>query len=151
MKYKNFFIFVLLAGATLFLGCTPVAEVGKKFWGSSTETLNNGRKMALKKTFQCTMDACFDKVLELTNIPKNVTLLQRNQYMDLFQQNRRKMLIVVMGVPGAVDTTEVGIFFVPLAQNTVRIELSSLSTAAKVKASDLVFAKLAESFSEVKP
>lgn len=156
MKYKNFLILVLLAGTTVLLGCTPVAEVGKKVWGSSTDTLNNERKNAIKKTFGCSLDACFDKVLELTSIPtmpatKVLTTKEKEKYLELFQQNRSKMVIVVMGVPGAVDTTEVGIFFVALEKDKVRVELSSLSTSAKVKAADMVFAKLTEAFSEVKP
>ena len=49
----------------------------------------------------------------------------------IFQKDEIKGYIILMGVPGYVDTTEVGIFFVEISDNEVRIELSSLSTNAK--------------------
>jgi hypothetical protein len=70
-------------------------------------------------------------------------------YLELFLKNRKKNLIVVMGVSNCVNTTEVGIFFTPVDQGNVRIELSSLSTKAKKNASELVFKELSKHFPEI--
>ena len=73
----------------------------------------------------------------------------KHHKLELFIKNRRKGEMVVLGVPGAVDTTEVGIFFVTQPDGITRIELPSLSSNAKRAASEIVFAALSEKFSEV--
>ena len=70
-------------------------------------------------------------------------------YLDLYIKNRKKNMIVVMGVPNCVNTTEVGIFFTPLDQGNIKIELSSLSTKAKRNASEVVFKELGKHYPEI--
>ena len=71
-------------------------------------------------------------------------------YLDLYIKDRKKNLIVVMGIPNCVNTTEVGIFFTSLDQGNIKIELSSLSTKAKKAAAEIVFAELNKHFPEIK-
>jgi hypothetical protein len=67
----------------------------------------------------------------------------------LFLKDRRRNLIVVMGVPNCVDTTEVGIFFTPQDSGNVKVELSSLSSKAKRNAAELIFGQLDKHFPEI--
>ncbi|MCR4337841.1 MAG: hypothetical protein NUV91_08565 [Candidatus Omnitrophica bacterium] len=69
---------------------------------------------------------------------------------DLFLKNRKKHEIVVMGVPTSVDTTEVGIFFTEIEPGIVRVDVSSLSSNAKFRVSEVIFPLLGEKFSEWK-
>jgi len=68
----------------------------------------------------------------------------------VFQKSLEKGYIVVMHIPGAVDTTEVGIFFTPLDSDRVRVEIASLSTHAKITVSRIVYDELNAMFTEVK-
>lgn len=74
-------------------------------------------------------------------------LASKKKNFSLFIKDPIKRHIVLMGVPGVVDTTEVGIFFTPQEGGT-RIEVSSLSTAAKLAAADILFAELGKTFKE---
>jgi len=69
---------------------------------------------------------------------------------DVFINNRVKRHIVVMGIAGNVDTTEVGIFFSQPTLTTVKLEVSSLSSNAKRKVAEAVFENLDLHFSAVK-
>ena len=56
----------------------------------------------------------------------------------IFNRDEANGYVVVMGVKGAVNTTEIGIFFVEINERQTRIEISSLSTHAKrIVAKDL--------------
>ena len=175
MNYKNFYILFFVLLTTTTLGCGHIVEFSRKFWGSSIQTLDAGRKNAVRKTFRCSFDESFDKVLAMTKaakttwastevdtpvvettedatkVTKDTPAEPAKKYLDLFQQNRRKQVIVVMGVPNAIDTTEVGIFFTPLEQNLTTLEFSSLSTTAKIKAAEVVTEQLIQSCPEVTP
>ena len=59
------------------------------------------------------------------------------------------MLIVVMGIEGNVDTTEVGIFFTQPNLTTVKLEVSSLSSNAKRRVAQVIFDELDLRFSSV--
>ena len=156
-------------------GCSQVVEISKGVWGSSTKALEDGRATAIHKTYLCNVTECFDAVLNLTVPPKeeDLTVIPPTQdtahlasvspknpslnaiipssenpnNLDLFMKNRKKNLIVVMGVPNCVDTTEVGIFFTPVDEGNVKVELSSLSSKAKKIAAEMVFAELSKHFS----
>jgi hypothetical protein len=58
-------------------------------------------------------------------------------------------MIVIMSVPGNIDTTEVGVFFVELPEGQTRVEISSLSSSAKVHAADIIFPHLTKIFSAI--
>ena len=77
--------------------------------------------------------------------------ISKKKNLELFLQNRRKGEMIVVGVPSAVDTTEVGVFFVREQDGITRIEFSSLSSNAKRVVSELVFAALSPQYPEVTP
>jgi len=60
-----------------------------------------------------------------------------------------KRHIVVIGIEGNVDTTEVGIFFSRLRNNVFEIDVSSLSSSAKIRAAQIVFGELDQRFTHV--
>jgi len=61
---------------------------------------------------------------------------------SIFLQDRIRCHIVVMDVPGNIDTTEVGIFFAPAGVASVTVDISSLSSSAKRRVSEVVFPEL---------
>lgn len=156
MKKQKLFLVGIVT--VLFVsGCSWMKELGKTFWGSSTRALEEARPSALRKTFRCTVDGCFDKVLAFAKpepfglAPTPAPNTPPPSTVELFLQDRAQRHIVVIGVPGSVDTTEVGIFFEPVDQDTTLVELSSLSTNAKVRAAELIFPELEKSFPVVVP
>ena len=175
-KFLIFTLIIVLGAA----GCSRLLEVPKFFWGSSTKALEKGRATAIQKTYRCTVKECFDTVFQLTIPPQvdyeapppvpleypqspsvtstdlglnslsSATTPAQVNNLSLFIKNRKRNFLVVMGVPNCVNTTEVGIFFVPLDGGNVRVDLSSLSTKAKRNASEMVFKELDKHFPEIK-
>ena len=101
-------------------GCAVVnggVEISKTLWGSSTRALEKARANALVKTY----DKPFWDVVRAAE-----------EYCDahyvIFKKEEIKGYFVIMGIKGAVNTTEVGVFFVDINDKQTRIELSSLST-----------------------
>ncbi len=129
-------IFVLLGTS----GCAKIMEPFRVIWGSSTRALEEARDQAISKTYGCDFDACYDAVLEIVKERKYV----------LFVNERLKKRLVVMGIPGNVDTTEVGIFFRELKKSQVQIEVSSLSSSAKERIAKAVLDGLDKKFEEQK-
>ena len=154
--------------------CSQVTEITKTLWGSSTRALEEARQEAISKTYQCSYAECFEAVLRLgqtfAKSEEEKALLEKEPKKDeasskpavpgmvpidqkgsliIFIQNKEKGHIVFVGIPGSVNTTEVGVFFVPGKDNTVRLEISSLSTNAKKKTAELIFAELDKQFKEV--
>ncbi|MDP2654767.1 MAG: hypothetical protein Q8Q08_12175 [Candidatus Omnitrophota bacterium] len=147
----RFLIFVVCLAAAAGSGCAHVTETGKTLWGSSTRQLESARDGAVAKTYRCAFADCFDTVLKLTaDLPAGATEEQIKNHMVLFIKNPAKKMIVVMGVPGSVDTTEVGIFFTPSGNGALKVDLSSLSSSAKANAAELVFKQLGQFHEEVK-
>ena len=70
--------------------------------------------------------------------------------LDLFISDRKRQLIVLMGIPGNENTTEVGVFFTPVSEQEVKVEVSALSLTAKNTASDMIFAELKMHYEEAK-
>ena len=128
----------ILSTIILIVGCAQTQEVAKTFWGSSTRALEEARKDAIKKTFDCEFQKCFDAVLHLTQAP----VTDEEKTYQLFLKNRKKKVIVLMYIPGSVDTTEVGVFFESPQNNKTTIEISSLSSNAKMTAADYIFKSL---------
>lgn len=115
-------------------------EPFRVLWGSSTRALEEARDQAISKTYNCDFDACYDAVLEIVKERKYV----------LFVKERSNKRLVVMGIPGNVDTTEAGIFFRELKGSEVQIEVSSLSSTAKERVAQAVFDELDKKFEEQK-
>ncbi len=69
----------------------------------------------------------------------------------IFKKDEIKGYMVVMGVKGSVNTTEIGIFFDELSDTQTRIEISSLSTNAKRKVAKALFHGLDIAFGYLPP
>jgi hypothetical protein len=165
---KNYWMFILVV---FFVGCAQTQEIGKTLWGSSTRALEDARVGALVKNFACDFDSCFDEVLFLKRKSTQVSTTANDQYTrvanlglevpqklsadiesgiyDVFIEDRIKGHIVVVGIEGNVDTTEVGIFFSEYDSKITTIEVSSLSTTAREKVSEAVFSHLSSKFQEI--
>ena len=122
-------------------GCGTLKEFSKSIWGSSTRVLEEARVNAITKTY----DQGYWKCVRAT-----IDFLNEKGYV-IFQKDEVHGFIIVIGIPGAVNTTEVGVFFVELNENQTRIELSSLSTNAKRLLSKPLFHGLDIAFGLVPP
>ena len=135
-------IFILGLG-----GCAVITEPFKVIWGSSTHALEGARDRAISKTYSGDFDTGYDAVLKI---------VKERRYV-LFINERSKGRMVVMGIPGNVNTTEVGIFFnVPLLlrksvkKSEIKIDISSLSSTAKERVAQAIFEELDKKFQELK-
>ncbi len=169
----KFYPLLLISLMCSSLSCETIAEPFKTAWGSSTRALEEARIDALNKTYECEFDDCFNAVLSLER-SKEVTHKAVDQKppdeqtpasilsekpappagdttgFQVFIKDRIKAVIVVMGIYGNIDTTEVGIFFSRYTRNSFKVEISSLSDSAKRKVAAMVFEKLDKQFQEVK-
>ena len=152
-----------------FIGCAPIKETAKVFWGSSTKALEKARRNALSKTYHCQFDQCFDAVLSLARkktminlqgypeqsaaqpqlttqdesvTEEKVSAKQTGDFFEVFMKDRKSGYLVVMGIDGSVDTTEVGIFFSLYSPGVIKIEISSLSSNAKRHVAQDIFGQL---------
>jgi len=144
MKQRSqvYLILILFLTLPVLSSCTllkrgPV-ELSKVLWGSSTRALEEARTDALKAQYQCDSGEAFQKVLDIA---------KDNDY-TIFIKDKRRNLIVLMGIPNSINTTEVGIFFSPLGNHQTRLEITSLSSNAKRAVSQVLFPAFAESYEE---
>jgi len=134
-RWISFSLSALFLGAAV-LGCSHVVESSKTLWGSSTRALEEARTKALTKSYPVDFGECFDSVL---------AIVQESGY-TIFLKDRVERHIVVIGIPGNVDTTEVGIFFDPPENGKIKIDVSSLSSTAKAKVAETIFSELDKKF-----
>jgi hypothetical protein len=139
-------------------GCARVQEPFKIIWGSSTKALEDARPTATVKTYECLSSDCFDKIMEIIKRKekKEIRIEQENRGDDVenieiqgyetFIKDRKKGLIVVMGVPKSETTTEVGIFITAVKEKETKIEVVSLSSAAQATVSTQIFQELDKAF-----
>ena len=132
MKHREMRVFAVVILSLTLAGCASVAEVGKTFWGSSTREMEKRRVDAITRTYHKGYWECMEAVLKA---------VAENHYL-IFQKDEVRGHVVVMCIPGYINTTEVGIFFVEISDNEVRIELSSLSTNAKRAVAKALFKDL---------
>ena len=116
-------------------------EVGKTIWGSSTRALENAKRKAITKTYDKEYWTCVRAALEV---------VKKNNW-TIFKKDEVQGYLVLMGIPGAVDTTEVGVFFEELSDEKIHIEITSLSTNAKRKVAKALFHGLDIAFGLVPP
>lgn len=140
---KIFYPFIILS----LLGCSQVQEVSKTIWGSSTRKLSEARTNAITRTFDCTYSECYELILSLAKNQKNDGL-EKGSF-DVFQQDRENGFIIIMGIKGNVDTTEVGIFFERRSRTMTEIDIASLSSSAKRKMASLIFKELGIKYNEI--
>ncbi len=124
----------LLLSVLLLVGCAPGTEVVKKIWGSSTQTLERARMNAASQSFAIPYDEGFKEILQIA----------ATQKWEIFLKDKQEGVIVVMDIPGAVDTTEVGIFVDADGADKIKVDITSLSSNAKLVAADILFPELAK-------
>ena len=125
-------------------GCAIVdggVELTKTIWGSTTRALEEARAQAITKTYDKSYWDCMRATLEVV----------KQQDYKVFKKDEVRGYVVLMGIRGSVNTTEVGVFFVELNDHQTRIELSSLSTNAKRIVAKALFGGLDKAFGLVEP
>jgi hypothetical protein len=113
------------------LGCATLNEGAKGVAGLSTKALEEGRKDAIKMSFNCSYNECRDKVIKR---------LERYGSYIYARDEKQKMLAIYISEQ---DTTPVGIFFKIVDDNNTQIEVSSPSIYGK----EFIAAKIAKAFS----
>jgi hypothetical protein len=126
-------------------GCVTIKEAAKCVAGVSTKVLEDGRKDAIKKTFNCDHTTCYNKTLE--------KLKQIGTY--IYAEDRKKQMIAIYVHKATepetatneteftiTDTTPVGIFFKEIDAKNTQIEVSSPCTYAKEFISTKIFSTL---------
>ena len=129
MKTK---IIPLLIFVSVVSGCATIKETAKVFWGSSTKVLEEARINALSNVYQCTYEDCYREVLQISQLEEYKVLIK----------DKTKGHIVFINIKGAVDTTEVGVFFEKVKENETQVDISSLSSNAKTIVAGVVFPQL---------
>ena len=130
-------IFLVLLSVFIFAGCSTVKDVSRNFMGVSTNDLEAGKADSIYQVYSCGMEECFQAVTDVA---------RKNKYYT-FMKDELRGFIVVMNIPGCVDTTEVGVFFTELSkQRGVKIELSSRSSPAKKVVAKVLFSELNDRF-----
>jgi len=143
MRFILFVSIILLCSSCAFWD-HPVSntiEIGKTVWGSSTRALEEARDKAITKTYDKPYWDCVRSTIAVVGKRKWV----------IFKKDEIKGYMVVMGVKGCVDTTEIGIFFDELSDTQTRVEVTSLSTNAKRKVSKALFHGLDIAFAYLPP
>ena len=147
MKKHSPLILILLS-LILMTGCSPIKEMGKMVLGTSTRALERERTNAIRKVFDCSFDDCYEAVLKLARTQEFAGEENEEGHYDIFQKDHFKGYVVVMGVTGNVDTTEVGIFLTSRSRFITEIDISSLSSSAKRTVADVLFKELAVLYTE---
>ena len=123
-------------------GVDNTVEFGKTLWGSSTRALEAARDKAITKVYDKSYWDC---------VRSSIAVADKKQHWVIFKKDEIKGYMVVMGVHGCVNTTEIGIFFDELSDTQTRIEVVSLSTNAKRKVSKALFHGLDIAFGYIPP
>ncbi|MCK9604704.1 MAG: hypothetical protein M0R66_10145 [Candidatus Omnitrophica bacterium] len=108
------FAFVLLVS-----GCARVTEGAKCVAGVSTQALEDKRKEAIVKTFNCDYDTCYNKTKKILSNSGNY----------IYAESMKKQMIAIY--LSFEDTTAIGVFFKIIDANNTQVEVSSASTYAK--------------------
>lgn len=98
-------------------------EFAKTIWGSSTRALEKARDNAVTRTYDKSYWEC---------VRAAITVVNQNKWV-IFKKDEIRGYLVLMGIKGSVNTTEVGVFFDELSDTQTRMEITSLSTNAKRK------------------
>ena len=138
--------FILLIAVVCFCSsCASLSdntvEFGKILWGSSTRALEAARDKAITKIYD---KSYWDSV-------RSAIAVVDNKKWVIFKKDEIKGYMVVMGVTGCVNTTEIGIFFDELSATQTRVEVVSLSTGAKRKVAKALFHGLDIAFGFLPP
>ncbi|NCB50221.1 MAG: hypothetical protein EOM53_06085 [Alphaproteobacteria bacterium] len=119
-------------------------ETPKIVWGYSLKELQRARVNADKKSYICTFQEAYSAILTLDRSYPSKPLTEK--FYDVFMKDPIRGVVVVMGVSGNVDTTEVGIFLTENKDNTLVVEVVSSSRLAQSKVSQALFEELDKRF-----
>jgi hypothetical protein len=139
---KNLILIIMMG--CLFSSCAVwdnTLECGKTVWGSSTRALEQARGSAITKTYNKSYWDCVRSAIAVVG----------KKHWVIFKKDEIKGYMVVMGVKGCVNTTEIGVFFDELSDNQTRVEIVSLSTNAKRKVAQGLFHGLDIAFGYLPP
>ncbi len=137
--------FILIIPIVLLCSSCAVINGGQEFtktiWGSSTRVLEQARDTAITKTYDKPYWDCVRQSIDIL----------KDQKLVIFKKDEVRGYVVVMGIKGSVDTTEVGVFFDEMSDEQTRLQISSLSTNAKRKLAALLFHQLDIAFGLAPP
>jgi hypothetical protein len=115
-------------------GCASFKEKCKEVWGSSVAHLERARKDGRSSNFDLSADRCFEKT---------VKILEASGASVYLKSNDRKYL-AAMNFKGYVNTTQVGVFFTKLSENSTQVEVASMIPRLTEEVAGLVFSGLKE-------
>ncbi len=141
-------LFLIFLCASL-SSCARLIDAPKVILGTSTAALEELRYDAIVGVYRCDYDECYQAILDMARLDEKMRGVNEEGYFNIFQHDPVKGIIVVMGIPGNVDTTEVGIFLTMLESRDIKIEISSKSSSAKRKVARVIFQALNLKFEEV--
>ena len=147
--HRSLTVFLTLLICLGFSSCADLADMPKVVLGTSTRALEEERIDAMVRVFRCEFDDCYQAVLDMARLDEDHRAVNSEGMFNIFQHDRIDGLIVVMGIPGNIDTTEVGIFLTMMRDRSVKVEVSSRSTSAKKKVAKEVFKELNTKFQEI--
>lgn len=130
------------AGVLLALcGCASLTDAPRNIVGFSTRELENARSQSVYQSYQCAENDCLAAILDAGKEKKYA----------VFSKDEAQGQVVFMGVPGQVNTTEVGVFLTPLTSSAgVKVEVASGSSSAKRAVAQVLFVELERKFSKAK-
>lgn len=135
---KYFCLFFLF----LTTGCSPF-RTAQHIVGISLDEFEKYRDQAISQHVACKVSECFNAILAIgTDQP---SMPHSRKDFEVFQAKGRKGVVVFYGIPGQVDTTEVGVFITPQADGSL-VEIISRSSSAQKKVARAVFTELDVSF-----
>ncbi len=118
-------------------GCSALSDMPASVAGVSVRALEDARVDAIYQSYPCAINACFDAIMNVAG--------EKGYY--IFSKDRVRGLVVLMKIPGCVDTTEVGVFLSEsLHGEGILVELSSRSLLAKKTVAKALFTALAARF-----
>lgn len=126
---------VLCIVCVFLAGCAAVVDAPGSLLGVSTRDLELRRSQAVYKTLSCSPEDAFDAV---------EAVAAANKYL-VFRKDRTALYLILMHIPRAVDTTEVGVFLVPLEEGqSTRLEVASRSSFARREVAQVLFFSLSD-------
>lgn len=153
-------LIILILSSIYIFGCAWVADFPRTMWGSSVRVLSDRRSEAETQTFSCSKEISFEIVKGMT-FPYGAVKKDSEDDEEgdgegdggdedggkflLFAKDPKMNYLIIMGVPDAVNTTEVGVFFDEVESGQTKVDISSLSSRAKKTVAGIIFTKLSES------
>jgi hypothetical protein len=128
IKFKHYWVIGLLGYWVIGLvGCASIIEGAKGIAGVSTKVLEDNRKSAITKTFNCDYFTCYTTTLDI---------VKRIEAYIYVQDIKKHMIAIYVS---SEDTTPVGLFFKEIDKNNTQVEVSSPSTYAREFISEKAF------------